>query len=228
MSRLFIALVLLLASLVQLAVLCDPAIASGERVLTYQLPFSYVDQSPAIGDLEGCGKQDIVINVMCGTIIALNGSFDELWRWDDHSSDENTLPPTIADLNGDGKPEVLSLMMSGRLVCLEGKTGHLLWSAKLPSAVNLGTAVVVAADLEGDGKRDVLATDSKDTMTCFNAEGEVLWKFTDEAGLNTIPAAGDLYGDGKMEVVTGAPGAIGALGPASAHPTVNVSMLPPP
>jgi len=59
-----------------------------------------------------------------------------------------------------------------------------------------------SADLNGDGALEVLGGSSNGTVTCFAADGTVLWKADCGAPVNAL-AAVDFAGDGKRAVVAG-------------------------
>jgi outer membrane protein assembly factor BamB len=61
-------------------------------------------------------------------------------------------------------------------------------------------AAAVAADLDGDGTQEVLVQTEETGAYAFTADGQMLWKKCIGGG-NAAPVVGDLYGDGRPDVV---------------------------
>lgn len=170
-----------------------------------------VQKSPAVGDLDGDGSLEIV---------ASTWNYVFVWR-----SDGTPLPGwpqpirgnagyymSIADLNGDGANEIV---MTGGILQVVDRHGSVLpgwpgdwmmYTETVPSFIDF-----VVCDLDADGQKEIVARgDSNGTATdlyVFGAGGELkagwpqridnltLWPFTGH------PAAGDLDGNGDLEIV---------------------------
>jgi outer membrane protein assembly factor BamB len=163
--------------------------------------------SPAVGDVNGDGKQEVVI--ASGDVRALlcfGTDGKELWR----VKAENPIPssPALADLDGDGKLEALIGTNDKALWCVDG-AGNVRWKAPLED--NVGDSAATACDLDGDGKPEILVG-ADSIVYCFDAQGKERWRYAmlplrdqKEAPKIQAPlACGDADGDGKPNIVLGA------------------------
>ncbi|MFA5861228.1 MAG: hypothetical protein WDA16_05985 [Candidatus Thermoplasmatota archaeon] len=127
--------------------------------------------------------------------------------------------PAATDINGDGVLDLVSLDWNtighkpgeweptnrpSNLFALDGRDGSVLWRTSVGSYWSNKDFVI--GDGTGDGKLDVIISEPK-----WGNEGIGLydlysgknkgWFPTDWAGQTRGPVAGDLYGDGKLELV---------------------------
>ena len=93
---------------------------SREVQWTFDPPLGNVDSSPAVADLNGDGKDDIVVTTTAGMTLAIDSSGRQIWM--SGVQIPISIPPTVVDLMEDSTPEVLVVNQSGRLYCLDGKT----------------------------------------------------------------------------------------------------------
>ena len=171
------------------------------RGRTGQVLFSVVDPtndlnpsaSPAIGDIDGDGRPEIVAVAEQGQqLLAFEHDGTFKWRSATLEFAVGAGAPFLADLDGDGRQEIVI----GRQV-LNGN-GTLRWTGTGPM---VGRSAVtglrsVAADLDGDGIPEVIAGAS-----AYRANGTLLW---------SVPAVGDgvvavanLDSDPRPEIVVG-------------------------
>jgi hypothetical protein len=117
-----------------------------------------MDAKPAIGDLDGDGTLEIVLQTEETGFYALRADGSTLWRqcWGGGNS-----APVIADVDGDGKPEVVIASDGGFVSVLTGATGNAQWTfdaTKLgitPASITVSPTV---ADLDGVGGKEILFT----------------------------------------------------------------------
>lgn len=187
--------------------------------------------SPAIGDVDGDGANDVVVGADCegnnigtqpcgtvsgGYVWAFNKNGTEKWRYFLRGQVVWS-SPALADLNGDGAQDVVVGSggywdePAGRVVtALNGRTGAVLWTAGTPLRV-VGSPSL--ADVTGDGVPDAFVVTHGGYMMAFNGKnGAPLWGarcITDsgvcgkpKSGTKSGVALADIDGDGRIEAVT--------------------------
>ena len=166
--------------------------------------------SPAIADLDGDGRGEVIIN--WGHVIeALQDDGTLLWRYETGRTDlYRPSPVTVADVTGDGLPNVVtaSAINSGfivlnHLLMVLDNAGGLVWEQNV--ADNSASASGVAAqDLTGNGAWEILWNGAGDGLLLLNgADGERLYNepYTGSGTVLDYPTLGDVDGDGQAEVV---------------------------
>lgn len=120
------------------------------------LPGDHAFASPAIGDLDGDGGLEIVVNtrVMAtydGYVRAYNGDGSPVPGWGKYVNPATSASPVLADLTGDGNLEVV--LPSGWNLLVWERTGTGLWALGANYTVNGSPAV---GDVDGDGKMELV------------------------------------------------------------------------
>ena len=129
----------------------------------------------------------------------------------------------IGDVDGDRVSEIVTSAPSfgangqpagpGKVYVYSGKTGTLLWAQTGSPNERLGTGLEGAGDVDGDGAGDVVAgaPGSGKAYVYSGRDGRVLFVLTGEAPNDgfgrSASGAGDVNGDGRSDVIIGAPGA---------------------
>ena len=111
--------------------------------------------SPALGDIDGDGKLEIIFGSNFGWIFALNSEDGSiLWKYYDWYSEIVYGSPLIADLNGDNQLDVLFSDFDF-IIALNGKNRTRIWSyGDHPS----GYCMPTIAYLDNDGRLDLIVS----------------------------------------------------------------------
>jgi hypothetical protein len=119
-----------------------------------------------------------------------------------------------ADVNGDGTPDLIVAAGAGggpHVKVFDGVTHRILYSFFAYDAGFTGGVYVAAADVNGDGKADIItgagAGGGPHVRVFSGADGSLLREFfAYDIGFHggVTVAAGDINGDGKADIITGA------------------------
>jgi len=155
------------------------------------------------------------------------------WRGEASGDQFGWIARKVGDVDGDGIPDIVvsapthgaNGSNAGRVYVYSVASGRLLWTADGKPGDQLGTGVEGVGDTNGDGIPDVAASGPAGSGVAFvysGRDGHVLLTFrssrTDELFGNHISGAGDVDGDGKADLIVGAPGKEGeARNPGHAY-----------
>ena len=117
------------------------------------------------------------------------------------------------DLDGDGAQELLVGSDDEHMCALAADMGEL-WRHQVDFLADqqpwswwtLGSAkvrAIHAADITGDGVPELLVGAGNMRLQCYDAAGELMWRFRTDHGICTTITAADLYGDGRKLVLAG-------------------------
>ena len=176
-------------------------------------------RNPALADLDGDGKPEIVAARFGGGLVALHG--DGSLAWTSTLGDKKTPYATyiqtlsavaIANMDGDGSPEIVV----GGVVF--NADGSLRSGAGLENVGSNGIfgANSIIADINGDGTQDILGGN-----VALDIEGKVIWQAPVADG---YPAIADLDGDGKPELVSISAGTARVLDATSGAVLASIDM----
>ena len=134
----------------------------------------YVESSPALGDVDGDGKLEVVFGSYDDYLYALNGEDGSL-LWKFKTGDDVESSPAIGDIDGDGKLEVVFGSLDYNVYALNGEDGSLLW--KFKTGVNVFSSPALG-DVDGDGKIDIVVASWDCYLYRFESTvkgGKVVW-----------------------------------------------------
>jgi WD40 repeat protein len=180
--------------------------------------------SPAIGDLNGDGKKEIVVGsnkinlqymiqgnalinnpTNSGRIIAVSGKGKEVTGFP-AELDLGTLitysSPVLADLNGDRSLEIIFGSVDG-LYCLDAK-GESVKGFPIKTDGSLAGSFIAVGDLEGNGKLEIVAGGRDGRLYVWNSDGSDYPGFPIQTGgFIRHVTLGDIDKDGKQEILGG-------------------------
>lgn len=159
---------------------------------------------PAAADTDGDGCPEIVYGTDNGNIYCLDGLGRIEWRFTD-GGPYGRSGMNVADLDTDGRPEILFTRSNAGidhcLTALDAATGGLKWRSPAEMQAYVSNAII---DIDGDGHLESLHADKGNWLYCVNADGRERWRVhLAGRGIFWAPAAGDLDGDGRNEVLIG-------------------------
>ena len=161
-----------------------------------------VAMTPAVGDLDGDGRPDIVFAlVVAGGVRALRADGSLLWaneKWTYFYTS-----PTLVDIDGDKLPDVvIGDSLKHTIVAMRGTDGKELWNTTLPNTT-WSQAALVTADIDGDGSLEILAGSDVGLFSLDAKTGGIEWMFPVNK-VRSEPRVVDIDGDGKAEILFGA------------------------
>jgi hypothetical protein len=138
---------------------CDGTFVPGWPVTVEAQVFD----SPALADLDGDGRLDVVISDENANVYAFRGDGSQIFKTKPKSffgTSPNADNPIIADIDGDGHPEILVAVNTE--IAVLSRTGIQLTDdgshdGRKSYYMEFSTAGAVVTDLDGDGQVDVVA-----------------------------------------------------------------------
>jgi hypothetical protein len=181
---------------------------------TLQSPVAYASQTDGVtiiaGDVNGDGKQDVVVGSPNGPISVMygkgDGSFQAPILLYAPANEIGLYSAAVADFNGDGRLDIVGAMsypMAGIAIFLQNRDGSFSPGQNYLTPIPTGVGVA-SADFNGDGNADVLLTGYSAAEVAFLGNGD--GTFQSPLYLNSLPAPGlvtlaDFNRDGNVDVL---------------------------
>jgi hypothetical protein len=163
-----------------------------------------VESSPSMGDINGDGRDEIVVGCKDGNVYAFDGRGQLLAGWPVMTGDTVAGSPAIGDIDGDKRDEVIIGSDDGNIYALNGDgTAVPGWPVSTGGAVRSTAAV---ADIDGDMRDDVIVGSSDGKVYALSGNGSPIigWPVRVGGGVESSPAVADVDGDDLPEVAVGA------------------------
>jgi len=163
-----------------------------------------VESSPAMGDINGDGRDEIVVGCKNGKVYAFTGQGQLVPGWPVSTGDTISTSPAIGDIDGDKRDEVVIGSDDGSVYAFKG-SGLTVpgWPVSTGGAVRSTPAI---ADVDGDMRDDVVVGSSDSKVYALSGSGSDLigWPVSVGGGVDSSPAVADVDGDDLPEVAVGA------------------------
>lgn len=187
------------------------AITSNSFVEKYSFWHGGFYGAPAISDLDGDGKPDLMsfdydtLSIFRYTSSATDFTFDNSTSL---ITDPFIVDIEAGDLDGDGKPDIIAVNTWADKISIFRNTstpGVLSFEPKMDLLTNDWPKYVSIADMDSDGKTDILVTNTDSSVSIFRniSTGNTIAfspKINFMVGSGTRPAIHDLDGDGKPDI----------------------------
>lgn len=171
--------------------------AKGKELWRYDTGGKILNTTPLVADMNGTGKQDIILNSGSGRIVQLGSDgYEKLVVNMDNAVHAN---PIAADTDGDGVKNIIVKDNAGKITVIGGAE----WIASDQGCGDWPFNIDVS-DIDGDGKPEVISTDPKGDKGIFqmwDTEGNLISKFPISDPAHGAPKIADIDGDGVDDFV---------------------------
>ncbi len=173
--------------------------AEGEKIDRVSAGYHGIPMSVAAGDLEGDGTVEMVAGSRVGNVhVKTHGG--DAWEL---SMGSQVTDVAVADLGAGGVRQVLACSASHYVICADA-TGEVIWRANVGGAARQ----MAVGDVNGDGAAEIVVAIAGGAPAVLSAEGEMLGRLG-PVNARAVELA-DVDGDGRVELVCGGDGVVGA------------------
>jgi hypothetical protein len=169
------------------------------------------DSSPVLSDLDGDGRNEIIVGDDAGWLHVLDQTGHALPGFPQRAGSLIEASAAIGDLDGDGGSDIVIGAWDGQMYTWD-RNGEALpgWPVQVGDQIISSAALV---DLDGDNLPDVVAGSKDHRLYGWNGRGEPLQGFPIDLGAYVFssPWIGDLDFDGRADIVIGANNGIHVL-----------------
>lgn len=159
-----------------------------------------IDCFGSYADMDDDGMLEYIINGRGGRTLYLDGVTGETkyksTDWSVWATSETNSRATVFDYEP-GKKAVVFGGLAGFVYCLDSQA-NTIWRTYLAANMRGSTTVL---DINSDGHDEILVPDMMGTLTILAKHGKELGQVHVKGGIEGTPLAGDLDGDGKIEVL---------------------------
>ncbi|MBN1645528.1 PQQ-like beta-propeller repeat protein [Candidatus Woesearchaeota archaeon] len=149
-----------------------------------------IESSPAIIDLNGDGKKEIIFGSALGILYAISSTGKLLFKYEAKGPIKGAVH--VADITGDGKPEIIFGSSDKKIYVLNNQ-GKLLWRKTFESEVESSPAYILEHKL-------IVFGDNEGFVIALNQKGEEQWRYKTGGKVIAKPIAGKL-GEGEETTI---------------------------
>jgi outer membrane protein assembly factor BamB len=171
--------------------------SSGAQIFSQQHGKPFYE--PIIIDLNGDGRDDILLAFEDGDIASYTTDLEQIWFYE--GLDKITSLPLLIDVNADGTEDVVFTTLGMDIVAIDGRSGFELWRFFDAESETLHSPVGIK--LNGDSVHDVVFCTNNGYLYALDGKtGWGLWTTNIKGAPAGGCVVGDLDGDGAKDIVT--------------------------
>ena len=152
-----------------------------------------IQGSPAVADINGDGRPEIIIGCETGLLYVLSSSGKPIWRFRAGAPIRTT--PLVYDIDRDGRNEIVFGTSGGSVYALDSQ-GKVLWGVKADSPGESSCVVIDKKSVQ-----EIFGSNSGRVYSVSN--GKLAWSFKANDKVIAAPVAGNIYGNAETFIVFG-------------------------